>query len=36
MTVLVKDIRAEFPIKNIPAIIGEPTYKDVNEVQEAL
>ena len=33
---LVKDIRVKFTIKTIPAIIGEPTYKAINEVQEAL
>ena len=26
---LVEDIRAKFPIKNIPAIVGEPTYKAI-------
>ena len=32
----VKDIRAKFPIKIILAIIGEPTYKAINEVWEAM
>ena len=33
---LVEDIREKLPIKNIPAIIGETTYKAINEVREAL
>ena len=33
---LVKDIRETFPIKTIPNIIGEPTYKAINELREAL
>ena len=32
----IEDIRAKFPIKTIPAIIGDPTYKAINEVREAL
>ena len=32
----VEEIRAESPIKTIPEIIGEPTYKAINEVREAL
>ena len=31
-----KDIRATFPIKNIPKIIGEPIYKAINKLREAL
>ena len=33
---MVEDIRAKLPIKNIPKIIGENTYKDMNELREAL
>ena len=36
MTMSVEDVRAKFPIKNIPYIIGEPTYKAINEIREAL
>ena len=32
MPMLVADIRARFSIKSILAIIGEPTYKAINEV----
>ena len=32
----VEDIREKSPIKNILAMIGEPTYKAINKVQEAL
>ena len=32
----VEDIREKFPIKNIPKIIGEPTYKAINKLREAL
>ena len=32
----VEGIRSKFPIKSILTIIGEPTYKAINEVQEAL
>ena len=32
----VKDIRAKYPIKTIPKIIGEPTYKAINDLREAL
>ena len=32
----VKEIRVKLPIKNIPEIIGNPTYKAINEVQKAL
>ena len=33
---LVEDIWEKFPIKTIPEIIGEPTYKAINKVREAL
>ena len=33
---LVEDLRAKFPIKNIPNVIVEPTYKAINELREAL
>ena len=33
---LVEDVRAKFPIKNIPNVIVEPTYKAINELREAL
>ena len=36
MTIPVEDIRAKFPIKTIPKIIGEPTYKATNNLREAL
>ena len=36
MAFSVEDIRAKFPNKNIPKIIGEPTYKSINEMREAL
>ena len=36
MTILVKDIREKFPIKNTPKIIGDPTYKSMNEMREVL
>ena len=36
MTTLVEDIREKLPIKTIPNIIGEPTYKAINELREAL
>ena len=36
MTMLVEDVRAKFPIKNIPNIICETTYKSINEMREAL
>ena len=36
MTMSVEDVRAKFPIKNIPYIIGEPTYKAIYELREAL
>ena len=32
----VENIMAKFPIKNDLEIIGEPTYKAINKVQEAL
>ena len=32
----IEDIRAKFPIKTIPAIIGDPTYKAINDLREAL
>ena len=32
----VEEIREKLPIKNIPAIVGEPTYKAINKVREAL
>ena len=36
MTILVEYIRAKFPIKTIPKIIGDPTYKAINNQREAL
>ena len=36
MTISVEDVRAKFPIKNIPNIIGEPIYKAINGLREAL
>ena len=33
---LVKDIRAKLPIKMILGIIGNPTYKAINKLREAL
>ena len=36
MTMSVEDIRGKFTIKTIPAVIGSPTYKAINEVLEAL
>ena len=33
MKISVKGIREKFPIKTTPEIIGEPTYKAINEVQ---
>ena len=33
---LVEDVRAKFPIKTIPNIIGEPNYKSIKELREAL
>ena len=36
MKTFVEYVRAKFPIKNIPNIIGEPTYKAINEIREAL
>ena len=32
----VEDIREKLPIKTIPNRIGEPTYKAINEMREAL
>ena len=31
-----EDIREKFPIKNIPNIIGEPTYKAINKLRGGL
>ena len=31
----VENIREKFPIKNIPMIIGDPSYKAINELREA-
>ena len=31
-----EDIREKFPIKTIPKIIGEPTYKATNKLMEGL
>ena len=31
-----EDIREKFPIKTIPKIIGEPTYKAINKLMEGL
>ena len=36
MTMSVEDVRKKFPIKNIPNTIGDPTYKAINELREAL
>ena len=36
MTVSVEDVRANLPIKTIPNIIGETSYKAINEIREAL
>ena len=33
---LVEDIKAKFPIKNILRIVGDPTYKTINELREAM
>ena len=32
----VEDIKSKLPIKIIPIIIGDPTYKAINELREAL
>ena len=36
MEMSVEDVRVKFHIKNITNIIGEPTYKAINELREAL
>ena len=36
MTISVKYIRSKLPLKNIPRIIVEPTYKAINKLMEAL
>ena len=36
MVMSMEDVRAKFTIKTIPNIIGDPTYKAVNELREAL
>ena len=36
MEILVKDVRAKVPIATIPNIIGDPTYRAINELIEAL
>ena len=36
MTISVEDVRAKLTIKDIPNIIGEPNYKAINEIREAL
>ena len=36
MTISVKDVRANLPIKTIPKSIVEPTYQSINELREAL
>ena len=33
---LVEDIREKFTIKTTPKIIGDPTYKAINDLREAL
>ena len=33
---LVEDIREKFTIKTTPKIIGDPTYKAINNLREAL
>ena len=33
MKMSVEDIRAKFPIKTIPKIIDEPTYKAINKLR---
>ena len=36
MTMSVEYIGEKLPIKNIPTIIGDPTYQAINELREAL
>ena len=36
MEMSVKDARETFPIKNITHIIGDPNYKAINELREAM
>ena len=36
MKMLVEDIREKFLIKTIPNIIGEPSYKAINDLRGAL
>ena len=36
MEMSVKDARGTFPIKNITHIIGDPNYKSINELREAM
>ena len=36
MVILLEDVREKLPIKTIPNVIGDPTYKAINELREAL
>ena len=36
MTMSVEDVRAKSPIKSIPTLIGDMSYKAINEMREAL
>ena len=36
MAISVEDVREKFPIKNIPNMIDDLTYKAINKLREAL